>query len=421
VTRRILLGLTLLLALPAQASAGADPRLLGTERLSPRLQELTLRTSDLAEPTKVRVLLPADYASHPKRRYPVLYLLHGAAGSQATWTVAGDAEALTEGLPLIVVMPDGGVGGFYSDWYNDGSGGLPRWESWHIRGLIPYVDGRYQTVADRSGRAIAGLSMGGFGAFSYAARHPDMFTAAMSLSGAIDPAIVPGVLGAGGALWGPFETEQVRWRARNPYDLAGNLRGLALWLRSGNGQPGGPFPSRPTVDAIEAGTGVMTDRVHARLARLSIPHVYDNYGPGHHIWQYWRRGLQQTLPAIMRRFQRPPRPPRRVNYTSVDPRYSVYGWSVSVRRRALEFSTLSKASRRGFTLSGSGSATVITPARYAPRQALTVRVRGKTRNLRANRNGRLRVTLPLGPANARQQYTAGARTRVFRTRVTIER
>jgi hypothetical protein len=94
---------------------------------------------------------------------------------------------------------------------------------------------------------------------------------------------------------------------------------------------------------------------------------------------------------------------------------------VSVRRKTLEFSTLSKAGRRGFTLSGSGSATVTTPARYAPGQALSVRVRGKTRGLRANRRGRLRVTVPLGPANARQQYTAGARTRVFTTRVTIRR
>jgi S-formylglutathione hydrolase FrmB len=406
------------LALAAPAAA-VEPTLLDTQQLSPRLQELTLRTPDLAEPTKVRVLLPDGYASHRKRRYPVLYLLHGAAGSQASWTVQGDAEALTARLPLIVVMPDGGIGGFYSDWFNDGSGGLPRWESWHIDGLLPWIDGRYRTRPDRSGRAIAGLSMGGFGAFSYAARHPDLFTAAMSLSGAVDPPIVPGVLGAGGALWGPFETQEVRWRGRNPLDLAGNLRGLALWLRSGNGEAGGPFPSAPRTDPIEAGTGVMTDRVHAHLERLSIPHVYDNYGPGHHIWPYWRRGLQQTLPAFMARFRRAPRAPAPISYTSVDPRYSAYGWTVSLRRKALEFSTLSRAGRRGFTLLGSGSATVTTPARYAPRQALSVRVRGRTRTLRANRRGRLRVAVPLGPANARQQYTAGARTRVFTTRVTI--
>jgi S-formylglutathione hydrolase FrmB len=413
--------LVCLLVLPAQGAAAADPRLLGSERLSPRLQELTLRTPDLAEPTKVRVLLPAGYASHPKRRYPVLYLLHGAAGSQASWTTAGDTEAQTAKLPLIVVMPDGGKGGFYSDWYNDGTGGLPRWETWHIDGLIPWIDGRYRTVADRSGRALAGLSMGGFGAFSYAARHPDMFTAALSMSGAVDPPLVPNVLGADGVLWGPFETEEVRWRARNPLDLAGNLRGLALWLRTGNGQPGGPYPSRATTDVIEYGTGLMTDRVHARLQRLSIPHVYDNYGPGHHIWPYWRRGLEQTLPGIMARFRRAPRPPARITYSSVDPRYSAYGWTVSVRRRALEFSTLANAGRRGFTLSGSGSATVTTPARYPPGRRLTVRVRGKSRTLRADRRGRLRVAVPLGPANAVQQYTAGARTRVFTTRVTIAR
>ena len=129
----------------------------------------------------MRILLPAGYGSQTKRRYPVLYLLHGASGDQTSWTDAGqgDAEALTAKLPLIVVMPDGGRGGFYTNWFNNGAGGLPRWENWHIKRLIPYIDGRYRTRAARSERAIAGLSMGGFGTFSYASRHPDLFTACL--------------------------------------------------------------------------------------------------------------------------------------------------------------------------------------------------------------------------------------------------
>ena len=93
---------------------------------------------------------------------------------------------MTAGQPLIVVMPDGGRGGWYSNWHNGGRGGPPAWESYHIGQLIPLVDRRFRTVAARRGRAIAGLSMGGFGAFSYAARHPDLFTAAASFSGGLD-------------------------------------------------------------------------------------------------------------------------------------------------------------------------------------------------------------------------------------------
>src|SRR4051794_37734841 len=175
----------------ATASAqGAGPTVVSTRQLTPRLTELTLRTPALATDTVLRVLLPDGYAASPVRRYPVLYLLHGCCdfdvrGSQA-WTTHGEAEKATAGLPLIVVMPDAGAGGFYSDWFNGGAGGPPKWETYHINQLIPFVDKRYRTVATREGRAVTGLSMGGFGAMSYASRHPDLFVAAASFSGAVD-------------------------------------------------------------------------------------------------------------------------------------------------------------------------------------------------------------------------------------------
>jgi S-formylglutathione hydrolase FrmB len=425
--RRLILAALAFVLLAAPAAAAPDPQLVGTKQLSPRLRELTLRTPELAAPTHVRVLLPAGYAKHAKRRYPVLYLLHGASGDQTSWTTLGHAEQLTAKLPLIVVMPDGGVSGFYTDWFNNGALGKPRWETWHIRRLIPYVDSHYRTRATRSERAIAGLSMGGFGTFSYAARHPDLFTAALSMSGAVDSTLAPGVLdgiaGAPGLLWGKYETQQVRWRAHNPLDLAENLRGLALWLRTGNGQPGGPFPGPPTADGIEAGVEIMAKNVHQRLRKLGIPHVFDDYGPGQHLWPYWTRDLKETLPAIMTRFRKGSRPPARVTFNAVEPRYSVYGWTISVKRPALEFSRLSKANAAGFTLSGSGSATVTTPALFAHRARYRITVaRGRTPEtypVLADRRGRLHILVPLGPGNRAQEYTAGAQTKVFTTRVRV--
>src|SRR3954454_1424072 len=170
----------------AAAPAAPPAAVVATQRLDPRLLELTIRTPALAAPTKVRVLLPDGYAASPRRRYPVLYLLHGAGDDAGAWTRSGDAERLTAGRPLIVVMPDGGRGGWYTNWYRDGGGGRPAWETYHVDQLIALVDRCFRTIAARHGRAIAGLSMGGFGALSYAARHPDLFAAAASFSGGVD-------------------------------------------------------------------------------------------------------------------------------------------------------------------------------------------------------------------------------------------
>jgi S-formylglutathione hydrolase FrmB len=381
-------------------------RLVSSKRLDGRLTELTLRTDAVAGDTRVRVLLPAGYAtSH--RRYPVLYLLHGALNGEEAWTEQGDAEAITAGLPLIVVMPDSGQGGGYADWFNGGAGGPPEWERYHVDQLIPFIDARYRTRGRRSGRAVAGLSMGGFGAMSYAARHPDRFVAAAAFSGAVDTNNPLDIAITGDEPFGPRATQEIRWRARNPWDLAENLRGLRLVVRTGDGQPVG--------DIVEAVVHQMNVGFHARLRELGIDHVWDDYGAGTHTWPYWQRDLRETLPQLMATFRRPPKPPRSVTFRAVEPTYSVYGWRVAIKRPALEWSELSRATRRGFTLSGSGRAVVVTPRFFAPH----ARVRAGSRVLRADSTGRLRVSVRLGAGNPAQALTPGAVTRVFRRSVAL--
>ncbi len=407
-----LLALLALLSLtPAAHAAGL--RLVGERQLDDRLVELTLRTDAVAGQTRVRVLLPAGYA-RSRRRYPVLYLLHGALNDERAWTEKGDVEAITAGLPLIVVMPDSGTSGGYADWFNGGAGGPPEWERYHVGQLIPFVDARYRTVARRYGRALAGLSMGGFGAMTYAARHPDTFVAAAAFSGAVDTNNPLDVAITGDEPFGPRATQEIRWRARNPWDLAENLRGLRLVVRTGDGEGGGPF-GREGDDPVETVVHQMNVAFHDRLAQLGIPHTWDDYGPGSHTWPYWQRDLRKTLPQLMATFAHPPAPPRRVTFRAVEPRYAVYGWRVALRRPALEWSELSHATRRGFTLHGSGSATVVTPPDFAPRAR--VRVDGRMR--RADAAGRLHVAVTLGPGNPAQALTPGATTRVFAQTVTL--
>ncbi|MEA2124544.1 MAG: hypothetical protein QOI80_1326 [Solirubrobacteraceae bacterium] len=423
---RLALALALLFPAVAAADGADDLTVTRSDQLSPRLREFGFTTPALSGETNVRILLPAGYDAHPNRRYPVLYLLHGCCdfdvpGSRA-WTTHGEAEEATAGLPLIVVMPDGGRGGFYSDWYNNGLGGTPMWETYHLGELMPWVDREFRTRAEREGRVIAGLSMGGFGAMKYAAEHPDRFVAAATFSGAVDTNQIAAELdalsgldgGVPGSVFGMRDLEEVRWRSANPWDLAENLRGLQLTLRTGNGQPGPYDDPSSGPDALESSVHDQTVALHEKLATLGIAHTFDDYGPGHHAWPYWARDLKQTLPDLMAQLKHPPAPPRRVTYATAAPEYDVYGWHVKVTRPGLEFSRLSGASRRGFTLEGSGDAEVTTPPVYAGGE---VKVGdGPAQTLHGPR---LHVAVPLGPGNQGQQYRAGVTTQVNKTTVSI--
>ena len=395
-------------ATPARAAAG-PLRLLSATRLDTRLQQFVFRTPALAQPTAVRVLFPAGYAAHKRRRYPVLYLLHGAQDDYASWTLKGEAEQLTAHYPMIVVMPDSGPTGGYVNWWRGGPQGQPEWETYHIDQLLPWIDRHLRTVGTRAGRAIAGLSMGGFGAMSYAARHPDLFAAVASFSGAVDTNNPLDVAVTPGAVFGPRAAQEVRWRAHNPWDLAANLRGLNITIRTGNGQTGGPFGGG---DVIEFAVHQMSISFHERLLALGIPNVWDDYGPGGHLWPYWQRDLRETLPTLMSVFAHPRRPPAAFTYTAVEPEYDVYGWSVRLRRPALEFSTLRTAGPRRFSIDGSGASTVRTAPLYPPGERAVVEIHDATgthrRRLTVDRDGRLAVRLDLGAGNRYQEYTARA-------------
>jgi hypothetical protein len=210
-----------------------------------------------------------------------------------------------------------------------------------------------------------------------------------------------------GPAYGPYATQEVRWRGNNAWDLADNLRGVELALRTGNGHRGGAYGNGiwPGADPVEAGVHLASVSLHERLRALGIAHVWDDYGPGAHSVPYWNRDLRLSLPLLMRTFRHPPTRPRLVSMRAIEPSYSVYGWDVRLRRRALEFSRLSGASRSGFQLTGSGSAIVRTPGIYPASSRQLVVAGGRRRLLRADGHGRLRIALRLGRANHFQQFS----------------
>jgi len=129
-----------------------------------------------------------------------------------------------------------------------------------------------------------------------------------------------------------------------------------------------------------------------------VPVHLNDYGAGTHTGPYWARDLKQYLPTLMSTFANPPAPPAGTSYESIDKSWSQWGWSVSVQRSsAQQFSSLTNAGPGGFSLSGTGTASVVTPPFYAPNAAENVTISGVTRTVTADGGGQLHLSVPLGP------------------------
>ena len=417
----------------ATAGVPSDVRLISQEDYAERVIELTIETPAFVAPTKVHVILPARYGAEPNRRWPVTYFTAGTQNRYSAFADALGGTGLTDDFPSIIVSPDANSG-YWSDWFNSGSFGPPKYETFVIDQLIPLIDQNFRTTPRRSHRAIFGISMGGYGAMKLAARHPHLFSAAATLSGAVDSNIElnGAVLSFSStfdgapldAIHGPRETEEVRWRGNNPWDLAGNLRGLDLQIRSANGvlNPAiGEGSGNPTDDrlscAVEEGTWNASVSLHNRMKSLKVPHAWTDYGPGCHSLQNFQREVTDTLARFRKVFVKPPSTPKTFDYRSIEPAFDVWGWKIRAdRRRALEFLRI-RTDRKGVTLTGSGLTRVTTPPRY--RGVKKVFVNGRA--ARPARDGRLTFTVNLGPASKVQQYRPGYSKRQKTKRVSILR
>lgn len=280
----------------------------------------TTTPANVSIPVKVRFLLPAGYDPDRAQPYDVLYLLHGGADMWHAWSSKGDVvDTLTAGdfdFPGIVVMPEAGRSGWYSDWAGKTDGNFaPQWETFHIEQLVPWVDDNFNTSGTRSGRIIAGLSMGGYGALRYAGRHPELFSAVGAFSAGTD-IDEPGAryrlsesmwqCGAcvawTGLLDGKFRVnkpssypgtqEQYRlealfgptsgWPEQNPYDLADVYNAY-------DGRMGVYVGGTNTSDSGEVEIRGWNDKFHAALSAASDGGVEHRWcaGTGGHNWDSW--------------------------------------------------------------------------------------------------------------------------------------
>lgn len=263
-----------------------------------QVDTLAIPSAAMRKTYRAAVVLPASYAKNKKARYPVLYLLHGAYGHFADWLKSTPDKQLVHRLAdqynLIIVLPEGETFAFYLD-----SPVSPdsQFETYLTREVLPKIDQTYRTVADRRGRVITGLSMGGHGALYLSARHPDLYCAAGSMSGALDlrsfnRKLSPADAAQRAQLWAPVlgsETDNPeRFVANSVVSLVDQMQrnNLPLIIDCG----------------VDDGLLEINREVHRRLLYNHTPHDYTER-PGGHTWPYWQNALPyqvQFLQQVLR-------------------------------------------------------------------------------------------------------------------------
>lgn len=254
--------------------------------------ELVMTSKLLKSERKYAIYFPPDYDSS-KRKYPVLYLLHGGGDDQTGWVQFGEVlhiadKAIQEGkaTPMVIVMPDANTG--RRGYFNSVKGDWP-YEDFFFQEFMPYIEMTYRVKADKRYRAVAGLSMGGGGSFMYALHQPHLFSSACPLS----------------ASTGPLTKEDAKaWLTRTGQtDLtdaqveAYHKKHSAVSLIQEM-----PVDTLKTVrwyidcgddDFLYEGNSL----VHIALRKKEVPHEF-RIRNGGHTWTYWRTALPEVLEFV---------------------------------------------------------------------------------------------------------------------------
>jgi S-formylglutathione hydrolase FrmB len=312
-----------------RAGTASAIHVVSQKRESPRVTQYLVSTPSLGmsttTPLRIDVILPTGYATHPHHRYPVLYALPGTASTADQWLDQTDTLAQTKGRDLIVVAVDGGYdtdgGGWYTNWVDQNTSlGTANWETFHTREVVPWVDSHFRTLRSRSERAIVGISQGGFGSLSYAARHPDLFGAAAAFSGAVDVyynpvcevgagTLISGIIATDGvqplAPFGDPVTNAANWQAHDPGSNVTRLTKTMVDLYVSKGEPAQSDLTDPSMAAGAALEAVVhqSNACFKQAADAAGFHFgWHEYDIGLHTEPYINRDLIAYMPRLMRFF-----------------------------------------------------------------------------------------------------------------------
>lgn len=366
-SKRVRLSLIAALSMLALWPASAAASKLESFELPSRLVDPSTGggqlTDDRAVP-KVNVLLPNGYDPDSTRGYPVLWLLHGAFEGADRW-LDDFAEAAAD-MPAILVMPDGGRFGMYTDWWNDGARGDPTWATYHLRALRRAIERRYPIRSGRRWHAIAGISMGGQGTLRYAAMLPGYFGSAVGFSSAfpdmqsevayfgLDILPVEGI-GSDSVYETIFGSPQSPYaEGNNPQALVANYQHTRLYLTSGDGVncPEDPPTSSPLDGVTEMAINAQ-QAPFAAAARAQGADVTEVTTCGIHTQGVWGRAFAAARAWGL--FGPVPKRPRAWTYRTIATAGEM--WGLRFRFTAPP-SAVAEFRRSGRTLSATGGGEV---------------------------------------------------------------
>ena len=342
----------------------------------PKVQIISEYSRAMQRVMPFAAILPKTYESNT-RRYPTLYYLHGGFyGSFMDFLDMANIVEFTSKQEVIVVLVHGN-GSWYANPYNDGKFGPPYWETYHIQELIPLVDKLFHTLARRESRAIGGCSKGGYGAFCYAARHPDLFSSVSASSAPIDgprDGLHPTILRSHGRL----AENEIFYLGHRPRELAMNLQGLDIYFSLGD--------STYTDEDLERDQGIVelgvqmekdflaeNENFHRVLTDLGYPHQFKIISPGYHSWYYFERQYENQLLFHLESFSDPPIRPVNWSFQTIENKFSVWDWHFEVSRSGKEFLFMRNVCITGFEISGSGHLSVKTESSYLPGEPYVIR------------------------------------------------
>ena len=302
---------TLCLAALIALAAPAGLRGQDAPPAAPAVKTVEFEAKSVGRKMKYNVILPANYEAN-EDRHPVLYLLHGYSGNYRGWARMKVPEYARQ-YDLIVVMPDAG-NSWYANWAETEGDAKDAWEDYMVKDLVGHVDATYRTVAAREGRAINGLSMGGYGALMLGLKHPDLFCSIGSHSGAVAFA-----KSAAERLRSDPEGVQAKAKAaRKLSDQPDASIGIEGFSSQAERSPKGklfataeqadacdPFKLAPAIPKdkiphiyIDCGTGDRLLKSSQDLAKVlmesKIPFTYAE-SPGGHDGRYWAREVGQSM------------------------------------------------------------------------------------------------------------------------------
>ncbi len=251
------------------------------------------------------VYLPSGYDAgankHPPRRYPVLYFLHGLGDNEQTlfnsggWTLLDDLRKEHKMGDFLIVAPEG-----RRSFYINSADGSVRYSDFFLQEFLPHIEAKYQIVKGRAGRAISGISMGGYGALRFAFAHPELFSAVSAQSAALiteAPQALDSASRSGAPLTGVLAPvfgkpiDVPHWNDNSPFVLAKKnapaLRKMAIYFNCGQDDNYG----------FEKGAAAL----HVELQKEGIKHEYHAY-PGDHSLTYFLSHFDEVMEFHSRAF-----------------------------------------------------------------------------------------------------------------------